>query len=58
MPDEVHGFVLAGWMIRAYTFRMRPTAGRTQTLNEMAAVLGSNSAEGSKAEGAEERVAG
>ncbi|MFE7704484.1 hypothetical protein ACFU6I_01475 [Streptomyces sp. NPDC057486] len=58
MPDQVHGFVLAGWTIRAYTFLMRLTAGRTRTLDETAAVLGSISAEASKAEGAEGRVAG
>ncbi|MFB7220869.1 hypothetical protein [Streptomyces sp. NPDC056227] len=58
MPDQVHGFVLAGWETRAYTFLMRLTAGRTQTLNETAAVLGSIAAEATKAEGAEVRVAG
>jgi hypothetical protein len=55
IPDQVHGFVLAGWTVRAYTFLVRPTAGRTQTLNETAVVLGSISAE---AEDAEQRVAG
>ncbi|MFE7331025.1 hypothetical protein ACFU8W_40115 [Streptomyces sp. NPDC057565] len=53
-----HGFVLAGLTIPAYTFLMRLTAGRTQTLNETAAVLGSISAEASKAAGAEGRVTG
>ncbi|GAA3478389.1 hypothetical protein [Streptomyces yanii] len=49
--------MLAGRTIPAYTFLMRLTEGRTQTLNETAAVLGSISAE-AEAEGAEQRVAG